>query len=60
MPFGQTINVHMHITNHISARDIREKTLFLNPIPNSIKDGQNLDEYIKEFSAENKKIHITC
>ena len=29
-------------------------------MPNSIKDGQNLDEYIKELSAENKKIHITC
>ena len=56
---GQAINIHIYIANQISTRDIQEKTLFLNSMPNSIKDGPKRDEYIKELFVENKKIHAT-
>ena len=55
LPSGQATYVHKYMATHVSAKDIKEKILSINPLPNNIKGSQKLDEYIRESLTENKK-----
>ena len=47
------INKYMSI--HVQEKDVREKILQNNPVPQNVKVCQRLDEYIKELLLENKR-----
>ena len=55
MPSEQATYVQKYMSIHVSNKDIKEKILLSNPLPDNIKISQLLDEYIKELLVENKK-----